>query len=82
MAEKAKVNLKDPFVWWGAVLIGLGVGFGGMLGAIIGAGAGIYITNLSKSKHPQSKKIMIAAGVTAAALILYVAVVMAIFGAI
>ncbi len=79
--KKNQLDLKDPFVLWGALLIGLGVGFGGVLGGAIGAGAGVYITQLSKkSEYSQSKKYSIAGGLTAAAVLVYLLVAILILG--
>lgn len=80
-AKKTPVNFKDPFVLWGAILLGLGIAFGGLVGALIAGGAGVYITNLSKKTNwPKSKKISIAIGVTLAAIVAYILVVSAILG--
>lgn len=76
MPEKNKPDLKDPLIWWGAVLVGLGVGFGGLLGGLIGGGAGIGITQLAKkTTYSKGKKYTIAAGLTAAAIVVYILLV-------
>lgn len=80
-AKKNPVNFKDPFVLWGAILVGLGVALGGLVGALIAGGAGIYITNLSKKTDwPKSKKVSTAIGVTLAAIVAYILVVSVILG--
>lgn len=80
-AKKNSMNFKDPFVLWGAILLGVGIALGGLLGALIGGGAGIYITNLSKKTDwPKSKKILVASGTTLAAVVAYSLVVSAILG--
>lgn len=74
--KKNPLDLKDPFVIWGALLTGLGIAFGGLLGGAIGGGAGFYITQLSKkTEYSMSKKYSIAASVSLAALLVYTLVV-------
>ncbi len=80
-AKKNPVNFKDPFVLWGGILLGLGIALGGLVGALIGGGAGIYITNLGKKTDwPKSKKVLVASGTTLAAVVAYSLVVSAILG--
>ena len=79
--KKNPVNFKDPFVLWGAILIGIGVAFGGLLGGLIGGGTGAYIAGLGKkTDYSKSKKISVAIGVTLAAVVAYVLLVSIVLG--
>jgi hypothetical protein len=56
-SQKNPINFKDPFTIWGFALIVIGVGFGGMIGGGMGAGAGAYILQMEKKGFGNSKKI-------------------------
>ncbi len=74
--ENPQVNFKDPFVIWGAILVGAGVGFGGLIGALLGGLAAAGINKFTKnSAYSQGQKVAISFAITVAAVLVYALVV-------
>ncbi len=70
----SQINLKNPFHWWGLILIVIGVISGGAIGGGLGGLCGITIMNLSlKDNFSKFKKIALSILITLGGIILYFA---------
>lgn len=66
------INLKNPFHWWGLILVILGVTLGGAIGGGLGGLCGITILNLgNKQIVSTTKKIIYSILLTLGAIIGY-----------
>ena len=77
--EKAKsnllnsINLRNPFHWWGLILVIIGVTSGGAIGGGVGGLCGITILNLGNKPHiSTSKKIIYSILITIGGVIGYI----------
>jgi hypothetical protein len=71
------INLKNPFSWWGLILLLIGVIGGGAIGGGLGGLSGIAIVNLgNKPNISTAKKIIYSILITLGVVIVYIVLVL------